>query len=187
MEGIPPMWCDWSIFAQMSSSFGLLRDVDWSALFKSFYEKVRVRIACRQPAKIPRERLFEMDKKLYLVNIKVEGYEQKEDDQDDLDDDDDQNEDDKDENDEAFDELDDLQNVMETDKNSGGKEHFGSLSTWHGSGQGAKIVCLNSKEIFEDLDMLQSPGSIAKLFIVDSLVRTEGDVHSGLQDRGAVG
>jgi hypothetical protein len=38
-------------------------DVDWTSLFKSFYEKVRVKIACRNPSKIPRERLFEMAKK----------------------------------------------------------------------------------------------------------------------------
>jgi hypothetical protein len=39
--------------------------------------------------KYQRGRLFEMDKKLYLVSIKVEGFEQGADDQDDLDDDDD--------------------------------------------------------------------------------------------------
>jgi hypothetical protein len=54
LEGIPPMWCDWSIFAQVISSFGMLLDVDWLALFKSFYEKLRVKVACRQPAKIPK-------------------------------------------------------------------------------------------------------------------------------------
>jgi hypothetical protein len=92
LEGIHPMWCDWSVFAQVTSSFGMLLDVDWSALFKSFYENVRVKVACKQPAKIPRERLFEMDKKLDVVSIKVEGFEQGADDQGDLDDDDDQDE-----------------------------------------------------------------------------------------------
>jgi hypothetical protein len=60
----------------MASSFDLLRDVDWSSLIKSFCEKVRVKIACRQPSKIPKKRLFELERRLYLVNIKVEGYEQ---------------------------------------------------------------------------------------------------------------
>jgi hypothetical protein len=49
-------------------------------------------VPCRNPKKIPLERLFEMDKKLYLVNILVEGFEQEGvaksylDDNDDLDD-----------------------------------------------------------------------------------------------------
>jgi hypothetical protein len=89
LEGIPPMWCDWSVFAHMASSFVRLLDVDWSSLFKYFYEKISVKIACRQPSKIPGEKLFEMEKKLYLVNIRVEGYEQGVNDQDDLDDDND--------------------------------------------------------------------------------------------------
>jgi hypothetical protein len=59
----------------MAASFGLLRDVNWSLLLKSFYEKVRLKIACRNPSKILSERLFELAKKLYLVTIKVEGFE----------------------------------------------------------------------------------------------------------------
>jgi hypothetical protein len=59
-------------------------------LFKSFYEKVRLRIACRNPSKIPGERLFELAKKNYLVTIKVEGYEQRSEDGDDSDGDDDE-------------------------------------------------------------------------------------------------
>jgi hypothetical protein len=51
LEGIPPKWCDCKIFAHMISGFGLLTDVDWASLFKSFYEKIRVRIACRNPSK----------------------------------------------------------------------------------------------------------------------------------------
>ena len=49
-------------------------DMDWSSLFKSFYETARVKIACRNPAKIPRERLFEMGKKLFLVSFTVEDF-----------------------------------------------------------------------------------------------------------------
>jgi hypothetical protein len=30
MECIPPRWCDWRVFAQMSSGFGLLLEVNWA-------------------------------------------------------------------------------------------------------------------------------------------------------------
>jgi hypothetical protein len=72
LEGIPPKWCGWRVFAQVSSGFGLMLEVDWASLFKSFYEQVIIKIACRDPLKIPVERLFELDRKLYMINIVVE-------------------------------------------------------------------------------------------------------------------
>jgi hypothetical protein len=57
IEGIPPKSCDCKVFAQVVSGFGLMIEVDWASMFKSFYEKIRVRVACRKPAKIPTERV----------------------------------------------------------------------------------------------------------------------------------
>ena len=60
------------MFAQIASGFGLLVDVDWSTLFKTFYEVVRLKIACRDPSKIPTERLYEMQRCLFLISFSVE-------------------------------------------------------------------------------------------------------------------
>lgn len=70
--GIPPRWCHWKFFAQVASGFGLMTEVDWSTLFKTFYEVVRVKVACKDPKKIPHERLYELNKKLHLVSFTVE-------------------------------------------------------------------------------------------------------------------
>jgi hypothetical protein len=57
---------------QFASSYGLLEEVDWPGIVSSFYETVRMRIKCREASKIPRERLFCIDKKLYKIVISVE-------------------------------------------------------------------------------------------------------------------
>lgn len=56
--------------------FGILTDVDWNEMFKSFFTQVRIKIACRNPTKIPFERLIEMRKKILLLGFTVEGFEQ---------------------------------------------------------------------------------------------------------------
>ena len=45
-------------------------------LFGTFFENVRIKIACRDPTKIPFERLIEMKKKVFLLGFTVEGFEQ---------------------------------------------------------------------------------------------------------------
>jgi hypothetical protein len=71
IEGIDPKWCDCRVFAQVVSGFGLMIEVVWASLFKSFYEKIIVKVTCKNPSKIPWERMFELDKKLYLVSVSV--------------------------------------------------------------------------------------------------------------------
>jgi hypothetical protein len=72
VQGLPPKWCVWEIIDQLASSYGMLEDVDWQELFSSFYEVVRMKIKCRDVTKIPRERLFYVDKKLYKITTIVE-------------------------------------------------------------------------------------------------------------------
>jgi hypothetical protein len=123
LEGIPPKWCDWGVFAQMTSGLGLLVEVDCASLFKSFYENVRLRIACRNPRYIPKEMLFELSKKLYMVSIVVKGQEQEQEQDEkkkpDGNDDGGQGDNEDDLSDDDYDDLDDLQEQMDMDSNVG--------------------------------------------------------------------
>jgi hypothetical protein len=120
VKGIPPKWCDWKVFAQLTSGLGLLMEVDWSYMFKAFYEKVRLKIDVRSPTKIPHERLYEMAKKLYLVQIMVEGYEcDDEESSKPYDDGDEHDGGGEEPNDNDADDLDDSPKRMDTEKNAG--------------------------------------------------------------------
>jgi hypothetical protein len=46
-------------------------EVDWSTIFKSFYEVVRIKVSCRDVNKIPKDRLYEMNKDLFVVSFDV--------------------------------------------------------------------------------------------------------------------
>jgi hypothetical protein len=50
----------------------MLEDVDWQKIFSSFYEIVWIKIKCRDVSKIPKERLFCIDKRLYKITTMVE-------------------------------------------------------------------------------------------------------------------
>lgn len=76
LRRIHPKWYEWKVIAEIASSFGVLLAVDWPSIFKSFYKTIRIRIACRDPTKIPFERLFEMKKKLFVISMMVEGEQQ---------------------------------------------------------------------------------------------------------------
>ncbi|XP_040254648.1 uncharacterized protein [Aegilops tauschii subsp. strangulata] len=72
IDGLPPKWLSWSTIAQVATTLGVLVNVDWHTIFRSFYEKVRVQVAVRDPSKIPRDRVVEINHELYLLNFSVE-------------------------------------------------------------------------------------------------------------------
>ncbi|KAM0878763.1 hypothetical protein ACQ4PT_034655 [Festuca glaucescens] len=72
VQGIPPKWCTWKVIAQVASSLRVLVNVDWHMIFRSFYKTVRMKVFVREVEKIPADRIFEMEKNMYLVFFDVE-------------------------------------------------------------------------------------------------------------------
>ncbi|XBH58392.1 hypothetical protein VPH35_079843 [Triticum aestivum] len=71
IEGLPPKWISWNIISQISTMLGVLVNVDWHTIFRSFYEKVRIQVAVRDSAKIPRDRMVEIHHELYLLQFAI--------------------------------------------------------------------------------------------------------------------
>ncbi|KAK1693246.1 hypothetical protein QYE76_009943 [Lolium multiflorum] len=72
ISGIPSKWVSWEMIAQIAKTLGLLLDVDWGRIFKSFYEVVRAQLAVKDIHKIPEERIYVMKKKFYWVIFEEE-------------------------------------------------------------------------------------------------------------------
>nr|XP_045088539.1 uncharacterized protein LOC123497003 isoform X2 [Aegilops tauschii subsp. strangulata] len=72
MIGIPVNKLSWKVISQIAYILGILVNVDWHEIFRSFYEKVKVQIAVRDVSKIPTERLIEIDKELFLISFMVD-------------------------------------------------------------------------------------------------------------------
>jgi hypothetical protein len=51
-------------------------EVDWQSFFSSFFGMTRIKINCKDPTKIPTQRVLEMNNQLFLITFKVEGFEQ---------------------------------------------------------------------------------------------------------------
>jgi hypothetical protein len=72
VKGITPKQCASKTFAQVASLIGILMDMDWTALFKSLYVHIRLKIAIRDIAKVPSGRIVEMEHKFYMLSFTIE-------------------------------------------------------------------------------------------------------------------
>lgn len=69
--GLPPKWITWRIISQVASMFGVLTNVDWHEIFRSFFKNVTIQVSVRDHSKIPKDRLVEIEKDLYLLQFSL--------------------------------------------------------------------------------------------------------------------
>ena len=72
VEGLPPKWWSWKVFGQVASSLGVLVNIDWHEIFRSFYKNLRFKISVRDVSKIPRDRLFEVEQNFFLLQFSID-------------------------------------------------------------------------------------------------------------------
>jgi hypothetical protein len=70
--GIPDKWLTWKTICQISTTLGVLVNIDWQGIFRSFYKEVRVKVSIRDKSKIPFNKLFEMEQCFFLIDFFVE-------------------------------------------------------------------------------------------------------------------
>ncbi|KAM0899054.1 hypothetical protein ACQ4PT_021541 [Festuca glaucescens] len=56
----------------VSTALGVLVNIDWHGIFRSFYKEVRVKVSVRDISKIPANKLFEMEQCFFLIDFSVE-------------------------------------------------------------------------------------------------------------------
>ena len=72
IRGLPPKVWNWKVIAQVASTLGVLVNVDWHEVFKSFYKILRIKVSVRDVSKIPVDRLVEINQSFYLLQFEVE-------------------------------------------------------------------------------------------------------------------
>jgi hypothetical protein len=72
VEGIPFQWFTWKVIAHVASTLGVLTNVDWPVVFKTFYKRIRILVAVRDISKIPTSKLYEMEQNFFCLRFAVE-------------------------------------------------------------------------------------------------------------------
>ncbi|KAM0862675.1 hypothetical protein ACQ4PT_045111 [Festuca glaucescens] len=119
--GIPAKWLTWKTICQVSTALGVLVNIDWHGIFRSFYEEVRVKVSVRDKSKIPANKLFEKEQCFFLIDFSVESK------GDAIDVDDDEDDPDQINNEDKVDEEDDLGEdfqALDKSKNAGGSNRM---------------------------------------------------------------